>query len=45
MIYVSTTYYGAKRSDLQKVLTQINKLDIDGVEIRAINKHWKRKYG
>ena len=43
MIYVSTTYYGAKRSDLHKVLTQLNKLDIDGIEIGSTHTYKKKK--
>ena len=43
MIYVSTTYYGAKRSDLHKVLNQLNKLDIDGIEIGSTYTYKKKK--
>lgn len=43
MIYVSTTYYGAKRSDLHKVLNQLNKLDIDGIEIGSTHTYKKKK--
>ena len=43
MICVSTTYYDAKRSDLHKVLTQLNKLDIDGIEIGSTHTYKKKK--
>ena len=43
MIYVSTTYYGAKRSDLFKVLTELNKLDIDGIEIGSTHTYKNKK--
>ena len=33
MILVSTTYYKKKRSDLNKVISELLELDIDGIEI------------
>jgi sugar phosphate isomerase/epimerase len=43
MIYVSTTYYGSKRSDLKIVLDQLKDLDIDGIEVGSTHSYKKKK--
>ena len=44
MIFVSTTYYGTARSELQPILKQLEKTKIDGIEIGSTHKHQKKNY-
>ena len=39
MIYVSTTFSKQKKSNLQKVINQLNNLEIDGIEIGSTHKY------
>tara|TARA_A100001015_G_scaffold117508_1_gene130332 strand:- start:22 stop:231 length:210 start_codon:yes stop_codon:yes gene_type:complete len=39
MIFVSTTYPKQKKTNLQKVLNQLYKLEIDGIEIGSTHKY------
>jgi sugar phosphate isomerase/epimerase len=39
MIFVSTTYPRQKKSNLEKVLNQLNRLQIDGIEIGSTHKY------
>ena len=38
MIFVSTTYYKKKLSDLDDVISELSDLDIDGIEIGSTHK-------
>jgi endonuclease IV len=44
MIFVSTTYYGAARSELHPILRQLEKINIDGIEIGSNHKYQKKDY-
>ena len=39
MIYVSTTFSKQKKSNLKKVINQLNNLEIDGIEIGSTHKY------
>jgi len=43
MIFVSTTYPRQKKSNLEKVLNQLNRLQIDGIEIGSTHKYETKK--
>ena len=43
MIFVSTTFSKQKKTNLEKVLNQLNKLEIDGIEIGSTHKYETKK--
>ncbi len=43
-IFVSTTYFGKKNSELNKVLNQLKTANIDGIEIGSTHKYQTKKY-
>lgn len=43
MIFVSTTFSKQKKSNLQKVINQLNNLEIDGIEIGSTHKYETKK--
>ena len=43
-IFVSTTYFGKKNSELNNVLNQLKTANIDGIEIGSTHKYQTKKY-